>query len=84
MSVQQPPVGRVRRARKPVARDVVHKVKLTAAERDQLLAKAADLGVSVPRLLAESSLLPSMTVLVVNIWGRGGIDVVKVSPRFRI
>jgi Bacterial mobilisation protein (MobC) len=35
---------------------VVQKVKLTGAERDQLRARAAELGVSVPRLLVESAL----------------------------
>jgi hypothetical protein len=50
------PKGRVRRAREPVAREVIQKVKLTGQERDQLRARAAELGVSVPRLLVESAL----------------------------
>jgi Bacterial mobilisation protein (MobC) len=50
------PQGRVRRAREPVARGVIQKVKLTQEEREQLRARAAELGVSVPRLLVESSL----------------------------
>ena len=50
------PKGRTRRAREPVARHVVQKVKLTEAERDQLRGKAAELGVSVPRLMVESAL----------------------------
>lgn len=48
--------GRVRRAREPVARHVIQKVKLTEAERDQLRRRAAELGVSVPRLMVESAL----------------------------
>jgi hypothetical protein len=50
------PPGRVRRAREPVARHVIQKVKLTEEERDRLRARAAELGVSVPRLLVESAL----------------------------
>jgi hypothetical protein len=50
------PKGRVRRAREPVAREVIQKVKLTEEERDQLRAKAAEVGVSVPRLMVESAL----------------------------
>ena len=50
------PKGRVRRARKLVAREVIQKVKLTDEERDQLRARAAELGVSVPRLMVESAL----------------------------
>lgn len=49
-------VGRVRRAREPVARGAIQKVKLTEAERDDLRARAAEQGVSVPRLLVESAL----------------------------
>ena len=49
-------VGRSRRAREPVARPVVQKVKLTETEREQLRAKAAELEVSVPRLMVESAL----------------------------
>jgi hypothetical protein len=50
------PKGRVRRAREPVAREVIQKVKLTQKERDQLRARAAELGMSVPRLMVESAL----------------------------
>ncbi|MHB1571664.1 MAG: plasmid mobilization protein [Solirubrobacteraceae bacterium] len=58
MSAEQSerPRGRTRRAREPVARHVIQKVKLTPAERDQLRARATELGVSVPRLLVESAL----------------------------
>jgi hypothetical protein len=48
--------GRVRRAREPVARGVIQKVKLTEEEREQLRERAAELGVSVPRLMVESAL----------------------------
>ncbi|MGH2883796.1 MAG: plasmid mobilization protein [Solirubrobacteraceae bacterium] len=50
------PKGRTRRAREPVARHVIQKVKLTEPERDQLRRRAAELGVSVPRLMVESAL----------------------------
>ena len=50
------PKGRARRARRPVAREVIQKVKLSEDERDQLRARAAELGVSVPRLMVESAL----------------------------
>jgi Bacterial mobilisation protein (MobC) len=50
------PKGRIRRAREPVAREVIQKVKLTQKERDQLRARAAELGMSVPRLMVESAL----------------------------
>jgi len=50
------PKGRARRAREPVARPVIQKVKLTQAEREELRARASELGVSVPRLLVESAL----------------------------
>ena len=50
------PKGRVRRAREPVAREVIQKVKLTGEERDELRLRAAELGVSVPRLMVESAL----------------------------
>jgi hypothetical protein len=50
------PKGRVRRAREPVPRHVIQKVKLTAEEREQLRRRAAELGVSVPRLMVESAL----------------------------
>jgi len=53
---EERPVGRVRRAREPVARGVIQKVKLTEQERDQLRERAAELGVSVPRLMVESAL----------------------------
>jgi Bacterial mobilisation protein (MobC) len=46
----------MRRARQPVAREVIQRVKLTQEERGQLRAKAAELGMSVPRLLVESAL----------------------------
>ena len=48
--------GRLRRAREPVAREIVQKVKLTVGEREQLRARAVEMGVSVPRLLVESAL----------------------------
>jgi hypothetical protein len=48
--------GRSRRAREPVARPVIQKVKLTESERERLRARAGELGVSVPRLLVESAL----------------------------
>ena len=50
------PKGRTRRARQPVARHVIQKVKLTEPERDKLRRRAAELGVSVPRLMVESAL----------------------------
>jgi hypothetical protein len=50
------PKGRTRRARESVRREVIQKVKLTDEERDQLRARAAELGMSVPRLLVESAL----------------------------
>jgi Bacterial mobilisation protein (MobC) len=50
------PAGRGRRAREPVARAVVQKVKLTESERDQLRVRAGELGVTIPRLLVESAL----------------------------
>lgn len=50
------PTGRVRRGREVVPRRVYQQVKLTEEERDQLRAKAAELGVSVPRLMVESAL----------------------------
>ena len=50
------PKGRVRRAREPVARKAIQKVKLTQEERGQLRARAAELGMSVPRLMVESAL----------------------------
>ena len=50
------PKGRTRRAREPLRREVIQKVKLTDEERDQLRARAAELGMSVPRLLVESAL----------------------------
>jgi Bacterial mobilisation protein (MobC) len=46
----------MRRAREPIARGVIQKVKLTVEERDELRAKAAELCVSVPRLMVESAL----------------------------
>jgi hypothetical protein len=53
---ERAPAGRSRRAREPAPRQVVQKVKLTERERDQLRARAGELGVSVPRLLVESAL----------------------------
>jgi hypothetical protein len=50
------PTGRVRRAREPVPRPVIQKVKLTESEREELRARAAELGVSVPQLMVESAL----------------------------
>jgi len=50
------PAGRSRRAREPVARGAIQKVKLTEVEREQLRARAAELRVSVPRLMVESAL----------------------------
>jgi hypothetical protein len=50
------PVGRRRRARETVARRAQIQVKATESERDQLRARAAQLGVSVPRLMVESAL----------------------------
>ena len=50
------PNGRIRRARERVARHVIQKVKLTEEERDQLRQRAAELGMSVPRLMVESAL----------------------------
>ncbi len=47
---------RARRAREPVPRGLVQKVKLSVAERDQLSDRAAELGISMPRLLVESAL----------------------------
>jgi hypothetical protein len=48
--------GRIRRAREPVPRAAVQKVKLTNGEHEKLRELAAELGVSVPRLLVESAL----------------------------
>ena len=53
---QQRPKGRVRRGREAAPRRVYQQVKLTEAERDQLRGKAAELGMSVPRLMVESAL----------------------------
>jgi Bacterial mobilisation protein (MobC) len=51
------PKGRVRRARSQVEpRCLYRQVTLTHAERDQLRARAAELRVSVPRLMVESAL----------------------------
>jgi Bacterial mobilisation protein (MobC) len=50
------PKGRVRRGRESAPRRVYQQVKLTEEERDQLRARAAELGMSVPRLLVESAL----------------------------
>ena len=50
------PLGRSRREREPVPRRVFQQVKLTEEEQQQLRARAAALGVSVPRLMVESAL----------------------------
>ena len=50
------PKGRVRRGREPEPRRVYQQVTLTVAEREQLRARAGELGVSVPRLMVESAL----------------------------
>lgn len=50
------PGGRVRRGREAEPRRVYQQVKLTGGERELLRARAAELGVSVPRLLVESAL----------------------------
>jgi Bacterial mobilisation protein (MobC) len=50
------PRGRRRRGKEPVPREVIQKVKLSESEREQLRARAAELGVSVPRLMVESAL----------------------------
>ena len=50
------PVGRVRRRREEGARRISQQVLLTEQERDELRARAGELGVSVPRLLVESAL----------------------------
>jgi Bacterial mobilisation protein (MobC) len=50
------PVERVRRRREAEPRRVSQQVLLTEEERDQLRARAGELGVSVPRLLVESAL----------------------------
>jgi len=46
----------VRRGREAEPRRVYQQVKLTDGERELLRARAAELGVSVPRLLVESAL----------------------------
>jgi hypothetical protein len=50
------PKGRVRREREAAPRRVYQQVKLTEQERDQLRVRAAELGMSVPRLMVESAL----------------------------
>jgi hypothetical protein len=50
------PIGRHRRAREPGRRLLRKEVKLTEIEDARLRARAAELGVSVPRLLVESAL----------------------------
>ena len=50
------PKGRVRRGREAAPRRVYQQVKLTEEEREQLRARAAELGMSVPRLMVESAL----------------------------
>ena len=46
----------MRRGRESAPRRVYQQVKLTGEERDQLRARAAGVGMSVPRLLVESAL----------------------------
>ena len=48
--------GRARRERQAQPRGVEQKVRLSLEERRQLRERAAELGVSVPRLLVESAL----------------------------
>ncbi|MGH2868170.1 MAG: plasmid mobilization protein [Solirubrobacteraceae bacterium] len=50
------PLGRSRRDRQEVPRHASVKVRLSEDERAQLRARAAELGVSVPRLMVESAL----------------------------
>ncbi len=50
------PTGRVRRGRQTKPRRVYQQITLTEDERDQLRARAGELGVSVPRLMVESAL----------------------------
>ncbi len=50
------PVGRLRRRREAEPRRISQQVLLTEEEREQLRARAGELGVSVPRLLVESAL----------------------------
>jgi Bacterial mobilisation protein (MobC) len=50
------PKGRVRRGREAEPRRVYQQVKLTEEERDRLRQRAAELRVSVPRLMVESAL----------------------------
>jgi Bacterial mobilisation protein (MobC) len=50
------PKGRLRRGREAAPRRVYQQVKLTEMERDLLRARAAELGMSVPRLMVESAL----------------------------
>jgi hypothetical protein len=50
------PRGRARRERQAQPRSVEQKVRLSLEERGQLRERAAELGVSVPRLLVESAL----------------------------
>jgi hypothetical protein len=50
------PRGRRRRGKEPEPRETIQKVKLSHAERERLRTRAAELGVSVPRLLVESAL----------------------------
>jgi hypothetical protein len=48
--------GRRRRGRKPEPRRVSQQVLLSESERERLRERAAELGVSVPRLLVEAAL----------------------------
>jgi hypothetical protein len=50
------PKGRSRRGREAEPRRVYQQVTLTQVERQRLCATAAELGVSVPRLMVESAL----------------------------
>lgn len=50
------PIGRQRRAREREPRRAQIQVKVTESEREELRARAAELGVSMPRLMVESAL----------------------------
>ncbi len=50
------PPGRTRRRRQAHPRQAEQKVKLTIEEKEQLRARAGELGVSVPRLMVEAAL----------------------------
>jgi hypothetical protein len=55
-ATQQDPPGRSRRRREDQPRTEAIKVRLSPDARAQLRARAADLGVSVPRLMVEAAL----------------------------